>query len=120
VQVVSDETAGPAGAALCTDARGAFEVSGLPPGSYRLIASPPADKPMYLSTDRLAAGPSAVVELEADEINPTWTSRFRAPAPSSGASRTSSVSPSRARQLTCCFAARRTPASRCRALSLQR
>lgn len=71
VQVVSDETGrtGPARRHV-TDARGVFEVSGLPPGSYRLLASPPADKPMYLPTDRLAAGPSAVVELEADEVKP--------------------------------------------------
>jgi len=68
VQLVSEDTVRTGAARrIDTDARGRFEIAGLAAGAYRLIASPPDDKPMYLATDRLGAGPTAIIELAADE-----------------------------------------------------
>jgi len=68
VQLVSEDTVRTGTARrVAADARGWFEIRNLAPGAYRLIASPPDDKPMYLSTDRPSKG-AAVFELEADEI----------------------------------------------------
>ncbi len=67
VQLVSDETVHSGTARTdSTDARGAYEFTGLPAGVYRLVAAAPHDKPMYLSTDRVSA--SGVVELAAGDI----------------------------------------------------
>lgn len=55
VQVVSEETDRTGSARRCfTDGGGSYEVSGLPAGMYRLTASPPGDRPMYLVADRPA------------------------------------------------------------------